>query len=55
MEPATADSATATSAPATTAATRRTALRSAWYSVTRATSSAVSGASTGRGVWSGGN
>ena len=45
-----ADKPTASSTPATTAATRCTALRSVSYRLTWATSSAVSGASTGRGV-----
>jgi hypothetical protein len=53
VKPTTADSATATSTPTSTAATHRTALRIVWYSVTWTTSSAVSGASTGRGVWPG--
>ena len=50
VKPTRADSPTASSTPASTAPTRRTALNSVWYRVTWATSSAVSGASTGRGV-----
>lgn len=50
MNPTRSDSAIATSTPVTTAATRRTALRSVWYSVTCTTSNAVNGASTGRDV-----
>ena len=45
-----ADKPTASTTPATTAATRRTALLSVWYRLTWATSSAVSGASTGCGL-----
>jgi hypothetical protein len=50
VKPTNADKPTASSTPATTAATRCTALRNVWYRLTWATSSAVSGASTGRGV-----
>src|ERR1700722_8604059 len=53
VNPTTAESPTATSTPVTTAATRRTALRTVWYRETRATSMAVRGASTGRGVLDG--
>jgi hypothetical protein len=50
VKPTNADKPTASSTPATAAATRCTALRSFWYRLTWATRSAVSGASTGRGV-----
>jgi hypothetical protein len=50
VKPTNADKPTASSTPATTAATHCTALRSVWYRLTWATSNAVSGASTGRGV-----
>ena len=50
VNPTQADRPTASSTPATTLATLVTALRSVWYRLTWTTSSAVSGASTGRGV-----
>jgi hypothetical protein len=50
LKPSQADKPSASRTPVTTAITRVIALRIVWYNVTCATSSAVSGASTGRGV-----